>query len=77
MAASPTDRAALMKSFDESEGDRIGSVKQPGDNHRELCVPCAEAVLDAAGVKPTKAGGLKRSLPYYQGTKLSATTEGA
>ena len=49
MAESPRDRAALLNSFDETF--------QPGDNHRELCVPCAEAVLAAAGVKPTKAGG--------------------
>ena len=43
MAASPRDRAALLKEFD--------GTFEPGDNHRELCVPCAEAVLDAAGVK--------------------------
>ena len=41
-AASPRDREALLKSFDDTI--------EEGDTHRELCVHCAEAVLDAAGV---------------------------
>ena len=43
MTRSPRDRATLLKSFD--------ATFEPGDTHRELCLPCAEAVLDVGGKK--------------------------
>ena len=46
MAASTRDRETLLKSF--------GDMFEPGDDNRELCVPCVEAVLDVAGVKPSE-----------------------
>ena len=44
VAHSTLDRDGLIQFFD--------ATLEPEDDHRELCMPCVEAVLDIANVKP-------------------------